>query len=257
MDRPRLLLVPGLALSELDWRIKPELEEWAEVASFDAPGVGDEPDRGRYDHGALVERGLAELESRGWGRTFVVGDDIGATIALLIATKRPDVVQGVVLGHPCLSLDRTRDRAAVTREMGEALTQVIRTDYRTHARHLSQLTQGAYDDEFAERYMERVPRPVAERYMRSILLDDPPDVDDALRSLDAPVLLVEHKGCLMWTRQGYEDAVAARPDGRTASLPVKPSASPELVPILRSFCEDVLAEEGTATGSGRRESNPH
>ena len=36
--RPRILLVPHF--SELDWRIKPLLEEWAHVASFDAPGVG-------------------------------------------------------------------------------------------------------------------------------------------------------------------------------------------------------------------------
>jgi hypothetical protein len=38
MRRPRILLVPHF--SELDWRIKPLLEEWAQVASFDAPGVG-------------------------------------------------------------------------------------------------------------------------------------------------------------------------------------------------------------------------
>lgn len=151
MDRPRLLLVPGLALSELDWRIKPQLEEWADVASFDAPGVGGEPERGRFDQEVLVERGLAELERLAWDRLFVVGDEIGATIALLIAAERPDAVLGIALGHPCLSLDRKRERAAVTREMGEALTQVIRTDFRTHARHLTQLTQGAYDDELAER----------------------------------------------------------------------------------------------------------
>src|SRR5918996_1065855 len=138
MDRPRLLLVPGLALSELDWRIKPQLEEWADVASFDAPGVGGEPERGRFDQEVLVERGLAELERLAWDRLFVVGDEIGATIALLIAAERPDAVLGIALGHPCLSLDRKRERAAVTREMGEALTQVIRTDFRTHARHLTQ-----------------------------------------------------------------------------------------------------------------------
>jgi hypothetical protein len=38
MPRLRILLVPHF--SELDLRIKPLLEEWAQVASFDAPGVG-------------------------------------------------------------------------------------------------------------------------------------------------------------------------------------------------------------------------
>ena len=41
MDRPRVLLVP--TLTEVEWKIRPLIEEWAEVASFDAPGVGDEP----------------------------------------------------------------------------------------------------------------------------------------------------------------------------------------------------------------------
>ena len=41
MERPRLLLVP--MLTEVEWVIRPLLEEWAEVASYDAPGVGDEP----------------------------------------------------------------------------------------------------------------------------------------------------------------------------------------------------------------------
>ena len=242
MERPRLLLMPGLALSELDWPIRPKLEEWADVASFDAPGVGGEPDPDRFGHQAIVERGLAEVDRLGWDRWFVLGDEVGAALAVLAAAERPEAALGVALGHPCLSLNRNRDRAAVTREMGEALTQVIRSDFRTHARHLTQLTQGAYDDELAERYMERVPRVVAERYMRSLLLDDPPDVEHALRLLGVPLLLVEHDGCLMWTREGYEDAVAARPDGRTASLSAKPSTSPEFVTLLRSFCQDVLAQ---------------
>jgi hypothetical protein len=41
MPRPRILLVPHF--SDLEWRIKPLLEGWAQVASFDAPGVGGEP----------------------------------------------------------------------------------------------------------------------------------------------------------------------------------------------------------------------
>ena len=49
MARPRLLLVAEF--TELEWAIKPELEEWAEVLSFDPPGVGTEP----------VPAGMADL----------------------------------------------------------------------------------------------------------------------------------------------------------------------------------------------------
>ena len=40
VERPRLLILPEF--TELEWTIIPLLEEWAEVASYDAPGVGDE-----------------------------------------------------------------------------------------------------------------------------------------------------------------------------------------------------------------------
>ena len=58
MERPRLLLVPEL--TELEWVIKPLLEEWAEVASYDAPGVGDEPAGGAV----RLEGGCASAASR-------------------------------------------------------------------------------------------------------------------------------------------------------------------------------------------------
>jgi hypothetical protein len=35
LTRPRLLLVP--LITELEWVIRPRLEEWAEVATFDVP----------------------------------------------------------------------------------------------------------------------------------------------------------------------------------------------------------------------------
>ena len=57
MDRSRLLLVPSF--TELEWEpIRPQLEEWAEVASFDLPGVGNEPGAERLDREIVVNRGL-------------------------------------------------------------------------------------------------------------------------------------------------------------------------------------------------------
>jgi hypothetical protein len=60
VSRPRILLVPDL--TQLEWRNRPLLEEWADVASFDAPGVGDEPPPEEFSVNAVVERGLAELD---------------------------------------------------------------------------------------------------------------------------------------------------------------------------------------------------
>ena len=62
--QPRLLLVPHI--TELEWVIRPELEGWAEVATFDVPGVGDEPAVEPLDRQAIVDRALLELDRREW-----------------------------------------------------------------------------------------------------------------------------------------------------------------------------------------------
>lgn len=66
MDRPRILLIPEF--TELEWAIKPRLEDWAEVASYDPPGIGDEPRAETLDRDAVAARGLDELDRRGWKR---------------------------------------------------------------------------------------------------------------------------------------------------------------------------------------------
>jgi hypothetical protein len=78
-ERPHLLLVPQLA--ELEWVIQPLLEEWADVATYDAPGVGDEPPVDDFGAEAVARRGLEEIERRGWERFFVVADEFGAAAA--------------------------------------------------------------------------------------------------------------------------------------------------------------------------------
>jgi hypothetical protein len=54
VQRPRILLVP--TVTELEWRIAPLLSEWAEVATYDVPGVGQEPPVEPMDPGAVAER---------------------------------------------------------------------------------------------------------------------------------------------------------------------------------------------------------
>jgi class 3 adenylate cyclase len=88
----RLLLVPSF--TELEWGIRPALEEWAEVASFDTPGVGDQPlppdiapDPNRASEflsrwrNAAAERGLAEVDRHGWELEIGIGLNSGAVVA--------------------------------------------------------------------------------------------------------------------------------------------------------------------------------
>src|SRR5262245_21680554 len=87
---PRLLLIPGY--SELEWVIRPELEGWAEVATFDAPGVGDEAPPDAYDTAAVAERAAVEVDRLGWETCVVAGDEYSIAAAAKFASERRDVV---------------------------------------------------------------------------------------------------------------------------------------------------------------------
>jgi pimeloyl-ACP methyl ester carboxylesterase len=234
VPRPRILLVPHI--SELDWPIKPLLEEWAEVASFDPPGVGDEPEPDAFTTDAVVERGLAELERRGWERCVVVGDEFGAYVAVRLAAAARDRLEALALGHACINLSREGQRPAISPEVCAGMLQMARTDYRSYAHMLTHFSQGAYDDELVARYIERVPREVAVAYLETVLREDD-DLEPALRRLDVPLLLAEHRRCLLFTREGYRDAVEAFPEAERGSFEVKPSSSPEFAETLRAFVE--------------------
>jgi pimeloyl-ACP methyl ester carboxylesterase len=233
------MLVP--TATEVEWKIKPLLEEWADVASYDAPGAGDEP-LAKASAEAIVERGLAELDRLGWDSWVVVGDEVGAVQAVRLAGTRPDGLRGLALGHASLSLRRTGSRPQIRAEMVDALVQMAKTDFRSYVRALAQLTQHAYDEELANSYMARVKPEVVAAYLPELLGPvAEEDLEPILRSLDVPMLMVEHKDCLLWTPESFEDATAAFPDATTASMKLKPSVNPEFAELLKEFCSALPA----------------
>jgi pimeloyl-ACP methyl ester carboxylesterase len=234
VDRPRIVLVP--TLTELEWRIKPLLEEWADVVSFDVPGVGDEPPAEPMSSSAIVDRGLAQIDRQAWDRCVVVGDEFGTYAAIHLAAARQAIVQGLALGHACLSLSEEGPRAPVNSEVMSAIRQLSKTDYRTYARHLTQVTQGGYDDELAERYIARVPVEVSRGFQTAALEERDKSFEPMLASLGISLLFAKHEGCLAWTDEGWEDAVAAFPDAQTIKTKDKPSVSTDFAEALREFC---------------------
>jgi len=236
MERPRLLLVPQVCA--LDWQIAPRLAEWADVATFDAPGVGNEPSASGSMREEIARQGLEQIDRLGWGRCVVVADEFAVPTALVLTRMRPEAVAGLALGHACLSHDVEGDRPPVNEAVLDALVQITQTDHRTWARHLTQVTQGAYDDDLVERYLERVPREVAAEFGELMRAGDRSmrETLDQLAARGVPMLFARHDGCLMFTPEGYADAVAAFPQARTFSTPEKPSASPAFAEALRSFC---------------------
>jgi pimeloyl-ACP methyl ester carboxylesterase len=235
MDRPRLLLVPEF--TEIEWAgIRPRLEEWAEVASYDPPGVGEEPRAERLDRQVIVDRGIEELDRRGWERYFIATDSWGIPSALQLALVRPEAVLGVALGHAKLSHRREGERPPINGAVYEALTELIRTDHEAFIRHgIAQATGGSVSEDLAERMIERFPRDLMVAGWEAITRDDA-DVGALIDRLDCPLLFVNHVGCLGSTQEGFDDAAAAFPHAKTVGVKDAPLTSVEFAEALREFC---------------------
>jgi hypothetical protein len=231
MDRPRLLLVPEL--TEIQWTIRPNLEEWAEVASYDPPGVGEE--RGAFTRDAIADRGLEEVRDCGWERFFVVADGWAIAPAVRIANHARDQIQGLALGHARLSDRLDGPRAPTNRAVYEGMTELIRRDALAFIRHgIVQATGGSVDEALAEEMVERFPAEVIQSGWEELTQVE--DFGDELRVIGVPMLLGKHEGCLMMTEEGYEDAVAAFPGARTVATPDACCVDPKFAESLRDFC---------------------
>lgn len=220
--------------------IRPLLEEWADVACYDAPGVGDEPAVDDFGSAAVARRGLDEAERRGWDRFFVVADEFGVAAATHLAVAAPESIAGLALGHARLTNSLGGDRPAVNREVHEACISLIRNDPRMFVRQLFNLTGGedivgGYDEEMVDGFLARVPLDLLLPFWETRTFEGE-RIGDRLAQVTAPMLLAQHKGCLLYTPEGFDDAVAAFPQTPTVTCAQKPSTSPEFADVLREFC---------------------
>src|SRR5215207_3155367 len=240
MPRPRLLLCPQF--TEVEWAIAPQLSEWAEVATFDSPGVGNEPIPAGAEQGIdrelVVQRALQEVESLGWDSYFVAGDAWGNATAVRVVAARPDPVLGIALGHASADYSSDGERPAVNGELVAAMTQLLRSDYDSFVRYgMTQFTQGGFDEETSGRIVARFPPVEVTASVWETLVERPEPIGELLGQVDKPLLLAKHDGCLVFTAEGYEDAVAALPAAHKASVPKAPSASDDFAAAVRDFCE--------------------
>jgi pimeloyl-ACP methyl ester carboxylesterase len=247
MPRPRILLVPSF--TELEFGgIREQLEQWADVASYDPPGVGDEPlsdsDREAIVRGEAglrelaVQRGLDELDRHGWERFFLVSDGWGNATAALIAAQRPQSVEGIAIGHACLSHDMDGEQPDVNREIWAAMLQLVRQSHFEFIRHgIVQMTRGSVPDEVASEMIERFGDGALFEPVWESLGSERQPIGEMLREVAAPLLLAKHEGCLIFTDEGFERAAAAFPDAPTLRVSAAPVSSPRFGDAIRELCE--------------------
>jgi hypothetical protein len=228
--------------TELEWEvIRPRLEEWAEVASFDPPGVGDEPPLEKLDRQLVADRGLEELDRLGWNECFLATDSWAIPSAVRVAIARPQTVIGMALGHAKLSYRREGERAPVNGPVYDAMLELIRTDHEAFIRHgIAQSTRGSISEDLAQRMIARVSRGLLVSRWEAVTGEDE-DIGALLAQVDCPLLFAKHVGCLGSTEEGFDDAAAAFPDARTVAVEDAPMSSERFADAIREFCEDVLA----------------
>jgi hypothetical protein len=139
-----------------------------------------------------------------------------------------------------LSFSPDADPPAVNAEVRTAFSQVAELDDRTFMRHLTQITQGFYGEELANRMLERIPTGVAQAYVRDNMADQGEWIEGSLRDLGKPLLLAEHDPCLLFTKEGFAAASSAFPDSMHVSCKEKPTVSPAFADALREFCREVV-----------------
>jgi hypothetical protein len=242
-DRPRLLLVP--MLTEIEWVVKPLLEEWADVATYDAPGVGVEPPVEDFGSHAIARRGLAEVDRREWDRFVLVADEFGLAAASHIAAAAAPRLQAVAMGHARLENSTDGKRPTINQEVLNGIQAMLRTDPRMFVRQMFKMTggegvEGGYQEAMADEFMKRVRMELMLPFYQA-RTKDAEGMGERFADLDVPMLIAQHKGCLMFTDEGFADAVAAFPQARTASFTEKPSTSPEFAQTLREFCGSLAA----------------
>jgi pimeloyl-ACP methyl ester carboxylesterase len=260
---PQLLLVPSF--TELEWGIRPLLEEWAYVATFDAPGIGDNeipfevdldaslgPELLNRWREAAAQTGLDTVDRHGWKRFVVVTDSWGSPTAVRIARTRRDAVLGFAMGHAALSHSTEGERAPERAGILAAMVQLARQGSEAFVRHgIAQMTRGAIGQDTAQKMVERFPDMELVTATLEALGEQPEPIGDELGGIEAPLLFAKHEGCLGSTDEGFEDIVKAFPEAQTVICPEMCASSPTFATALRQFCARLaVAEKSPAGPSG-------
>jgi hypothetical protein len=231
--RPSLLLVPEF--TEIEWTIRPLLEEWATVRSYDPPYDPRPSELSRAD---VVAAGLSELDALGGEQAFLVADGWAIATAAHIANKRPDAIAGIACGHARLSNRRDGKNPPINPEVYAAMSQLIENDAPSFVRFgIAQVTGGSVDEDQAQRMLERLPIEHMAEGWAAVTADEP--FADLLTDLDCPILLAKHEGCLMSTDEGFAEAAARIPRAETIVVTDAPSTSREFARAVRDFCHRV------------------
>jgi hypothetical protein len=208
--------------------------EWADVESFDTPGVGSRREEQPGGVPGAAAAAAERLDELGWDRCAVVCDSHAQAAGIELTLSEPGRVGAIFVSHAAARYSATGPRPALNPSVHEAAGRLLETDYRSFARAITQMSQGEMGDDFVERWYELVPRQAAARMLLG-MAETEPELVRRLAGTQIPVVLGRHKGCVVWTEEGFQDAVEAVPAARTVVCDGIPARDPRFLAEVREI----------------------
>ena len=138
-DGPVLVLSNSLGTTMAMWdSVLDELEEHFRIVRYDTRGHGGSPvPRGPYSIDDLADDVIALLDELGVAKAHIAGNSLGGMTAMRVASRRPDLVDRLVLLCTSAHLEPSsawRERAALVRAEGtEAVDHAVVARWYTEA----------------------------------------------------------------------------------------------------------------------------
>lgn len=142
------------------------------------------------------------------------------------------------------------DRPTVSPEVAEVSRRLVEIDFRAFIRQDVGIwdPRPGYSVESADELVEEMSRRVPSQFALQLLdeleaatSESGASLEPFLRELGVPLLFARHDDCAVFTRFGFEDAVAAFPDAATVTTPESPGLSPAFAQALREFANERAA----------------
>lgn len=189
---PELVLIPGTFADRRTWsRVVGRLAAGFRCLLFDPRGTHQTPDPGTpFTADDLAGDVAAVMDAAGVERAHLVGHSLGASVAVILAARRPDRVRRLVACSPSVTPDAY---LAAVLDLWAALTD---SGLPAHAVHLGLVLnafgRGAFENGTVRAVVDQMDREPLDRQTirRYIDCDRKLDLSPVMRSVDAATLVV-------------------------------------------------------------------
>lgn len=250
---PTLVLLHGFAASTFSWReVMAPLAEHATVIAYDRPAFGltDRPLPGEWDADAWpggtpygseaqVEILIGLLDEFGVDRAVLVGNSMGGAVAALVASRRPERVQALVLvdaylqqgSGPSPALESVV-RSAVGRRVGASLLSPFAAGIGPGLRRLV-ADPAVVTKEMVEGYARPLRLPRAKQALWELTAAGPMFVSEAeLKAIAVPTLVLRGEADPLVTAAAAERAAGLIPGATLRTIPGAGHVPQEEQPVL-------------------------